>query len=82
MRATCRRCLAKLDRRTGRQGACADWRKPSDQKAFARLTRAILKDFEMGDDLGEKSDGEGDESDQPEPQSEDGGETGRHHRPS
>jgi len=29
----------------------------------------------MGDDLGEKSDGEGDESDQPEPQSEDGGET-------
>ncbi len=46
-----------------------------DQKTFARLTRAILKDFEMGDDLGEKSDGDGDELGETEPQSEDGGET-------
>ncbi|HEY1614539.1 MAG TPA: cobaltochelatase subunit CobT [Rhizomicrobium sp.] len=44
-----------------------------DQKAFAKLTRTILKDLEMGDELAEDSDSDGDESGEPEPQSEDGG---------
>jgi cobaltochelatase CobT len=47
-----------------------------DQKAFAKLTRTILRDFEMGDDLAEDSESDGeDESGEPEPQSEEGGES-------
>jgi len=33
-----------------------------DQKAFAKLTRAILKDLEMGDELGQDQENDGDES--------------------
>jgi cobaltochelatase CobT len=47
-----------------------------DQKAFAKLTRVILRDLEMGEDVGEESESEGeDESGEPEPQSEEGGES-------
>jgi cobaltochelatase CobT len=47
-----------------------------DQKAFAKLTRTILRDLEMGDDLSEDSqaDNESDD-DAPDPQSEEGGES-------
>jgi cobaltochelatase CobT len=46
-----------------------------DQKAFAKVTRTILKDLEMGDDLAEDSENDGsDESGEPEPQSEEGSE--------
>jgi cobaltochelatase CobT len=47
-----------------------------DQKAFAKLTRTILRDLEMGDDLSEdsQSDNESDDS-APEPQSEEGSES-------
>ncbi len=44
-----------------------------DQKAFAKLTRTILKDLEMGDEFAEDSESEGDESGEPEPQAEEGG---------
>jgi len=44
-----------------------------DQKAFGKVTRTILKDLEMGDDLAEDSESDGsDESGEPEPQSEEG----------
>jgi cobaltochelatase CobT len=46
-----------------------------NQKAFAKLTRTILRDLEMGDDLGEDSEADGDESGEPEPQSEEGGDS-------
>ena len=47
-----------------------------DQKAFARLTRTILRDLEMGDDLPEDSESEGsDEQGEPEPQSDQGDES-------
>jgi cobaltochelatase CobT len=39
-----------------------------DQKAFAKLTRAILKDLQLAEDLGEDSESEGDESAEPEQQ--------------
>jgi len=46
-----------------------------DQKAFAKLTRAILRDLELGEDLPEDSENEGsDEQGEPEPQSEEGDE--------
>ena len=44
-----------------------------DQKAFAKLTRTILRDLEMGDDIGEDSEADGEsENAEPEPQSEQG----------
>ncbi len=44
-----------------------------DQKTFARLTRTILRDLELGEDLPEDSESEGsDEQGEPEPQSQDG----------
>jgi cobaltochelatase CobT len=47
-----------------------------DQKAFARITRAILRDLELGEDLPEDSDTEGsDEQGEPEPQSDEGNES-------
>ncbi len=45
-----------------------------DQKAFAKLTRTILKDLEMGDDLADNSSEGSDESGEPEPQTEEGSE--------
>jgi cobaltochelatase CobT len=47
-----------------------------DQKTFAKLTRTILRDLEMGDDLSEDSQSDDEsETDAPEPQSEEGGES-------
>jgi cobaltochelatase CobT len=47
-----------------------------DQKAFAKLTRAILRDLNMGEDLPEDSESEGsDEQGDPEPQSDQGDES-------
>lgn len=46
-----------------------------DQTAFAKLTRTILKDLEMGDDIAEESEGDGENEGEPEPNSEDGGES-------
>jgi cobaltochelatase CobT len=47
-----------------------------DQKVFARLTRTILRDLEMGEDAGDDAEAEGeDESGEPEPQSDEGGES-------
>jgi cobaltochelatase CobT len=47
-----------------------------DQKAFARLTRTILHDLDLGDDLPEDSESEGsDEQGEPEPQSDEGDES-------
>src|SRR5271163_562397 len=47
-----------------------------DQKAFARLTRTILRDLELGEDLPEDSESEGsDEQGEPEPQSDQGDES-------
>ncbi|MGN6515322.1 MAG: cobaltochelatase subunit CobT [Rhizomicrobium sp.] len=47
-----------------------------DQKAFARLTRTILRDLELGEDLAEDSEAEGEsENAEPSPQSEEGGES-------
>ncbi|HEY5048086.1 MAG TPA: cobaltochelatase subunit CobT [Rhizomicrobium sp.] len=47
-----------------------------DQKAFAKLTRTILKDLQMGDEFAEDSENEGDdESGEPEPASDEGGES-------
>ena len=46
-----------------------------DQKAFAKLTRTIIKDFEMGDDLADEAESEGDDqSGEAEPQSDEGSE--------
>ena len=39
-----------------------------DQKSFARLTRSILKDLQMAENLGEDSESEGSESGEPEQQ--------------
>ncbi len=47
-----------------------------DQKAFAKLTRTILRDLEMGDDLSDDSEADGEsKSGEPEPQSDEGGES-------
>ena len=47
-----------------------------DQKAFAKLTRTILKDLELGEDIAEDSESEGsDEQGEPEPQSDQGDES-------
>ena len=47
-----------------------------DQKTFAKLTRTILRDLEMGDDLSEDSQADNEsENDAPDPQSEEGGES-------
>ncbi len=46
-----------------------------DQTAFAKLTRTILKDLEMGDDIAEESEGDGENEGEPEPNTEDGGES-------
>src|SRR5271170_3560289 len=47
-----------------------------DQKAFAKLTRTILHDLELGDDLAEDSESEGsDDQGEPEPQSDQGDES-------
>jgi cobaltochelatase CobT len=47
-----------------------------DQKAFAKLTRTILKDLQMGDEFAEDNESEGDnESGEPEPPSDEGGES-------
>ncbi|HEX3808720.1 MAG TPA: cobaltochelatase subunit CobT [Rhizomicrobium sp.] len=47
-----------------------------DQKAFARVTRTILKDLDLGEDLADEADAEGDDqTGEPEPQSEEGGES-------
>jgi cobaltochelatase CobT len=47
-----------------------------DQKAFAKLTRTILHDLELGDEFAEDSEAEGESSDaEPSPQSEEGGES-------
>jgi len=45
-----------------------------DQAAFAKVTRTILHDLEMGDDLAEQSESEGEEGAEPEPQGEEGSE--------
>ncbi len=46
-----------------------------DQKAFARLTRTILRDLDLGDDLGEDGESEGSEdSENSEPQADENGE--------
>jgi cobaltochelatase CobT len=48
-----------------------------NQKSFAKLTRTILRDLELGEDLPEDSESEGsDEQGEPEPQSEDGDDSG------
>jgi cobaltochelatase CobT len=39
-----------------------------DQKSFAKLTRAILKDLQMADDFGEDSESEGEKSGEPDEQ--------------
>jgi cobaltochelatase CobT len=46
-----------------------------DQKAFAKLTRTILRDLEMGDDLADDTDAESEDSGESEPQSDEGGES-------
>jgi cobaltochelatase CobT len=45
-----------------------------DQAAFAKVTRTILHDLEMGDDLAEQSEGESEEGAEPEPEGEEGSE--------
>jgi len=44
-----------------------------DQKTFAKVTRTILKDLEMGEDFADDSESDGEDSGEPEQQSEDGG---------
>jgi len=47
-----------------------------DQKSFAKLTRTILHDLELGDEFADDSEAEGESSDaEPSPQSEEGGES-------
>jgi cobaltochelatase CobT len=47
-----------------------------DQKAFAKLTRTILKDLQMGDEFADDNDSDGEnESGEPEPPSEEGGDS-------
>ncbi|HEY2032135.1 MAG TPA: cobaltochelatase subunit CobT [Rhizomicrobium sp.] len=47
-----------------------------DQKAFAKVTRTILHDLELGDEYADDSEAEGESSDaEPSPQSEEGGES-------
>jgi cobaltochelatase CobT len=43
-----------------------------DQKSFAKLTRAILKDLQMADELGDDSESEGEKAGQPGEQSQEG----------
>jgi cobaltochelatase CobT len=45
-----------------------------DQKAFAKLTRTILKDLQLGDEFADDNEGEN-ESGEPEPPSEEGGDS-------
>jgi len=53
-----------------------------DQKAFAKLTRTILKDLNLGEDLPEDSESEGsDEQGEPEPQSDQGDESAESSEP-
>jgi cobaltochelatase CobT len=56
---TRRRSVAALDRGTRRQGSRRLEGALRDQKAFAKVTRTILKDLEMGDDLAEDSESDG-----------------------
>ena len=44
-----------------------------DQKTFARLTRTILKDLELSEDLGQDQESEGEDSSEPDQQPEEGG---------
>ncbi|MGD0191668.1 MAG: cobaltochelatase subunit CobT [Rhizomicrobium sp.] len=47
-----------------------------DQKAFAKLTRTILRDLQIGDEFSDDNESEGDnESGEPEPPSDEGGES-------
>ena len=47
-----------------------------DQKAFAKLTRTILKDLQMGDEFAEDNESDGEnESGEPEPPSDEGGDS-------
>ncbi|MBI3676115.1 MAG: cobaltochelatase subunit CobT [Proteobacteria bacterium] len=46
-----------------------------DQKAFAKLTRTILRDLEFGEDLADEADGDSEESGDPDAQPEEGGDT-------
>ena len=46
-----------------------------DQKAFAKLTRTILRDLEMGDDLAKDAEAEGEETSEGEPEQQEGGES-------
>ncbi|HSZ73632.1 MAG TPA: hypothetical protein VK779_02345, partial [Rhizomicrobium sp.] len=46
-----------------------------DQKAFAKLTRTILKDLNFGDDLQSESEESSDENNEGEPEQQEGGET-------
>ena len=47
-----------------------------DQRSFAKLTRTILRDFEIGDELSQDSESEGEnESGEPSPESQEGGES-------
>ncbi|HEY1837444.1 MAG TPA: cobaltochelatase subunit CobT [Rhizomicrobium sp.] len=46
-----------------------------NQKAFAKLTRTILRDLEMGDDLADDAEAEGEESSEGEPEQQEGGES-------
>jgi cobaltochelatase CobT len=46
-----------------------------DQKAFAKLTRTILRDLEFGEDLADEAEGDSEDSGDPDAQPEEGGET-------
>src|SRR6185503_19332001 len=45
-----------------------------DQKAFAKLTRTILRDLEMADDASDQTDAEGDDQAEGEPEGQEGSE--------
>src|ERR1051325_11523106 len=45
-----------------------------DQKAFAKLTRTILRDLELGEDIGEQSEAEGSNEAEGEPENQEGSE--------
>ncbi|HEY1962354.1 MAG TPA: hypothetical protein VGG69_08050, partial [Rhizomicrobium sp.] len=45
-----------------------------DQKAFAKLTRTILRDLELGDDLGDEAEAEGADETEGEPENQEGSE--------
>jgi cobaltochelatase CobT len=48
--------------------------KVRDQKAFAKLTRTILRDLEMGDDAADQAEAEGDDQAEGEPEGQEGSE--------